>query len=143
MSSKSDKSQDYSRRRLRSSNKFFWQSSPAGVSPGLLALDLGCALPTAPSVQPSPLRDRAPSRADRDRLTPRFRRRTHRVGDLVEATAKRTQRVGWCRKVRNRGPGRVALGRRPQATTTEKTCSVPTCKDLVLSYTSRLEPLAY
>src|SRR5258707_6898995 len=24
-------------------NKFFWQSSPAGVSPGLLALDLGCA----------------------------------------------------------------------------------------------------
>src|SRR5712692_2374486 len=25
----------------------FWQSSPAGVSPGLLALDLGCAIPGA------------------------------------------------------------------------------------------------
>src|SRR5205823_5693391 len=34
--------------------------------------------------------------------------------------AKRTQRVGWSRKVRNRGPGRVALGRRPQATTAKK-----------------------
>src|SRR6266849_7801788 len=28
-------------------NKFFWQSSPAGVSPGLLALDLACATPQA------------------------------------------------------------------------------------------------
>src|SRR6267378_2137469 len=27
----------------------FWQSSPAGVSPGLLALDLGCAVPRSPS----------------------------------------------------------------------------------------------
>src|SRR5882762_1135912 len=37
-------------------NKFVRQSSPAGVSPGLLALDLGCALPKAPPVLPLRLR---------------------------------------------------------------------------------------
>src|SRR6266851_8253327 len=36
-------------------NKFFWESSPAGVSPGLLALDLAWAPPRTPSVQRSPL----------------------------------------------------------------------------------------
>src|SRR5213080_1559570 len=34
---------------LASHEHVFWQSSPAGASPGLLALDLGCALLRPPS----------------------------------------------------------------------------------------------
>src|SRR5712692_1712870 len=38
-------STDFGRRAF---DKILWQSSPAGVSPGLLALDLACASPRAP-----------------------------------------------------------------------------------------------
>src|SRR6266851_2787834 len=70
----------------------------------------------------SPLRDRTTS--SDERLAPKMG--GYRPRD--QGAAKRTQRVGWSRKVRNRGPGRVALGRRPQATTAKKLVRGPTCR---------------
>src|SRR5216683_6495626 len=83
-------------------HKFFWQSSPAGVSPGLLALDLACAPPSTPSVQRLTLRlldltSRNRPRADADHAV---------VAAVVLAHADRGAGI---QRARERGDGRGLL----------------------------------
>src|SRR5216683_1455016 len=81
------------------------QSSPAGVSPGLLALDLGCALPTSPPVLP-----------DETELSWHWRRRSRQRRNV-----EGTEAVGRAQpRSRASSPGET-----PAGDDCQKTCAMP------------------